>query len=278
MSRKTVLMCVLTILMVGYFCVVPALTFKMSADAKVKGLDVHLTAPSRFVQQADILSDCGIDPADVSGCLAKDFDLNALEKYLKASDKLQDANVTLLTDGTVRIDVTPMIPVARVFDPREPSYYINVEGKRISAQLRYHLDVPVLVGIFDSVHPASRLLPLLDYIASNERIGSMVATVTQERNGNIIIVPTIVGHVVNFGDTSMVVDKFQRLRAFYRHVSPTKGWMAYDTISVKWRGQIVATRRDKGMAPGVVASDEEQTGILDIDNNEPLYGDSLRHI
>ncbi len=105
-----------------------------------------------------------------------------------------------------------MVPVARVFDTNRPSYYINVEGKSIGAELRYHIDVPVLVGTFDSVHPAHRLLPLLDRIASNPRIGAMVATVTQEPDGNIIIVPTIVGHVVNFGDTADVDDKFRRLR------------------------------------------------------------------
>jgi len=32
---------------------------------------------------------------------------------------------------------------------------------------------------------------------------------------------------------------------FYRQVMPYKGLEEYDTISVKFRGQVVATRRDK---------------------------------
>ena len=32
---------------------------------------------------------------------------------------------------------------------------------------------------------------------------------------------------------------------FYREVLPVKGWNYYDTISVKWRGRVVATRREK---------------------------------
>lgn len=31
----------------------------------------------------------------------------------------------------------------------------------------------------------------------------------------------------------------------YRKVMPYKGWEAYDTISLKFEGQVVATRRDK---------------------------------
>ena len=139
------------------------------------------------------------------------------------------------------------------------------------------IDVPVLVGSFDSLHPAQRLLPLLDKIANDPRIGSMIATVTQEADGNIILIPTIVGHVINFGDTSMVDDKFDRLRRFYRHVSPTRGWEAYDTIAVKWRDRVVATRRDKALAPPPIPTVEETTGELDIDNNEPQPGDSISH-
>ena len=86
---------------------------------------------------------------------------------------------------------------------------------------------------------------------------------TQEPGGNIIIIPTVVGHVVNFGDTSMVDDKFLRLRTFYRKVLPTVGWQHYDTIAVKWRGQVVATRRHKRPEPVQLITIEEQSGILD---------------
>lgn len=131
------------------------------------------------------------------------------------------------------------------------------------AEPRYHLDVPVLMGSFDSLHPAERLLPLLDYIAHDRLAGALVSTVTQEPGGNIIIIPTVVGHVVNFGDTSMVDDKFLRLRTFYRKVLPTVGWQHYDTIAVKWRGQVVATRRHKRPEPVQLITIEEQSGILD---------------
>ena len=84
-----------------------------------------------------------------------------------------------------------------------------------------------------------------------------------DRNHDIILVPVIRGHVVNFGDTSMVDDKFLRLRTFYRKVLPTVGWQHYDTIAVKWRGQVVATRRHKRPEPVQLITIEEQSGILD---------------
>ena len=279
MSKKSVIMCVLTILMIAYMGYALPLTARMARQAHVTGMTVRLSDPmSRFVNTSDVIAESGLDPSTLRDSLCRTFDLDGLEQRLLASDKLQDANVTHRSDGRNYVDVTPMVPVARVFDPKEPSYYINSTGKRIRAELRYHIDVPVLVGSFDSIHPAKRLLPLLDKIAGDPRIGSMVATVTQEPDGNIILIPTIVGHVINFGDTSMVDDKFDRLRRFYIHVSPTKGWEAYDTIAVKWRDRVVATRRNKQIAPLPVPTEDEASGILDIDDNEPQPGDSITHL
>lgn len=271
MNRKTVWLCVATIFLVAYMCVALTMAARMQQTDTMGPLRVVLTDPnSRFVNVADVIHEAAIDPDSLQGTRCVDFDLHALHSRLASSDKIQNARVNILSDGTLSIEVEPMIPVARVFDRREPSYYINATGKRISAELRYHIDVPVLVGSFDSVHPASRLLPLLDYIASNKKISAMVATVMQEPDGNIILAPNIVGHVINFGDTSLVADKFKRLRHFYRHVAPVRGWELYDTIAVKWRDQIVATRRHKQFVPVTLPTSEEQSGVFDIDDDENL--------
>lgn len=269
MSKKSVFMCVLSILMAAYCGFALTLTARMAAADRLTGMRVTLTDPtSKFVTVRDVIIESGVDPGKVPGIRRRDFDLHGLEARLAASDKLQSANATVRADGTVDVVVTPMVPVARVFEPGKHSYYINASGKRISAELRYHIDVPVLVGTFDSVHPANRLLPLLDYISGNPKVGAMVATVTQEPDGNIIIVPTIVGHVVNFGDTSRVAEKFALLREYYRHVAPVKGWNTYDTIAVKWRGQVVASRRVKEIKPVELPTEEEMSGDLDINDNE----------
>lgn len=271
MSKKTVLMCILAILTTAYICMSLPLTSSMASQARMaKKVDVRLSDPhSQFVSVADIMQELGIDPDTLGRCLRSDFRLGELEERLKASDKLQSANVNVLTDGSIVVDVEPMVPVARVFDTGKPSYYINASGKKISAELRYHIDVPVLVGSFDSIHPAHRLLPVLNYIADHEVANAMIATVTQEPDGNIILVPNMVGHVINFGDTSKVADKFARLHTFYRHVAPTKGWEFYDTIAVKWDDRVVATRREKEMAPVLIPTEEEMSGVLDVDDNQP---------
>ena len=125
-----------------------------------------------------------------------------------------------------------------------------------------------MVGHFTEELPPTRLLPLLHHIASHPELDALVSTVKQDRNGDIIIVPTIRGHVINFGDTTLVDNKFTRVREFYRQVMPVRGWETYDTIAVKWRGQIVATKRDKSLAPTSLAAIPEE--FDDIDDHETM--------
>ena len=265
MSKKSLLMCVLTVVVVAWLAFGIPVAWSRAQKAHVKGIDIVLTDPSsRFLNAGDVADRIGIAPDTLTSMTMADFDLYGLEHRLRDCAEIQSVNANMLADGTLRVVVTPMVPVARVFDSnRSRSYYVNVDGKVIPAEIRYHIDVPVITGTFDSVHPASRLLPLLDYISGHPVARALVSSVNQEPDGNIIIVPSIVGHVINFGDTSLVDNKFRRLFSFYRTVSPTRGWEYYDTIAVRWRDRVVATRRDRRAVNIPLPTVEEHVGRLD---------------
>lgn len=268
-DRYPILACALTVILVGYLCFALPATASMAREDRFTGcrIEVADSLGSGFVSQLEISQECDNIMQWVTARKRKEVDLNLLESHLRGSDKIKDVNVSLLNNGTILIDVVPMTPVARIFDT-STSYYINATGKRISADPRYHVDVPVVVGNFTDDRPSTRLLPLLHHIASHPELDALVSTVKQARNGDIIIVPTIRGHVVNFGDTSDVDNKFTRLREFYRQVMPVRGWETYDTIAVKWRGQVVATRRDKALATTSLAAVVEE--FDDIDDTDTM--------
>lgn len=268
-NRKPLIACALTLIMVAWLCFALPLTARMASADTFTGcrIDVADSLDTRFVTPLEVSQECDDIMQWIKKRRRDEVDLRELETRLRASDKVETVNVFTLSDGTLAIDVTPMTPVARVFDDRK-SYYINSEGKTISADPRYHVDVPVVVGRFSEAYPPERLLPLLHYIASRPELDALVSTVKQSADGNLIIIPTIRGHVVNFGDTSMVADKFLRLREFYRQVMPVRGWDTYDTVAVRWRGQVVATRRDKALPTSQLSAVVEE--FDDIDDTETM--------
>ncbi|WP_302022792.1 cell division protein FtsQ/DivIB, partial [uncultured Muribaculum sp.] len=223
---------------------------------------------SNFVTAHEIARELGDFSNDAPSMKLTDIDTDSIERRLGLIDKIESVQCRIYTDNTVRIDIDPLHPVLRVFD-RNKSYYINKDGKRISATARYHTDLPVVSGHFDSTFRAVSLLPLVRYINSDSTWNALVTQIKVDGPNNIILVPVIHGHVINIGDMEHLDSKFDRIRMAYTDILPVKGWNYYDTISVKWGGQIVATRRAKALHHTVSAVD------LEAEHEEPDLGTML---
>lgn len=169
----------------------------------------------------------------------------ALQQHLSRISNFESVNCLMTSKGKLRVIVVPMIPEIRVFDGDE-SYYINKDGKRIGANAEFFSDVPVVRGKFSKDFPPTAVLPVVRFVRNDSVLKHLVSMFEAEDADDILLIPRIAGHVVNFGDTLNLDRKRRALLTMYRKVMPYKGWENYDTISVKFRNQIVATRRDKG--------------------------------
>lgn len=208
-----------------------------------------------FVTPEGVLSDLKGQGIKVVGKHMGDINASDIEEALRLSPYLENADCVKCQDGRLLIRVSQLVPVFRVFDGEE-SYYVNRAGKRMAANAYYHSDVPVVQGHFTRAYPPTRLLPLIDYVEGDSLLHSLVTMYCVRDTNNIIIVPGFSGHVVNIGNADGFDNKFAKLKLFYSEVLPKRGWNTYDTISVKWNHQIVATRRVKAV-PQIIEYDPE---------------------
>ena len=199
-----------------------------------------------FVTPQGVLNDLREQGVKLKGKYMGEIDASSIEEALRQSPYLENADCVKCQDGRVLIRVSQLVPVLRVFDG-DASYYVNRAGKRMGATSYYHCDVPVVQGHFTRKYPVTRLLPLIDYIEKDSLLHSLVTMYQVRDTNNIIIVPNFSGHVVNIGNADGFENKFAKLKLFYSEVLPKKGWNTYDTISVKWNHQIVATKRVKAV-------------------------------
>jgi cell division protein FtsQ len=242
MTKRGITSCLLTILLGVYLVVALAITNSMAAEAPCKGVDISILSNemARFVNPDDIDAELDGISARVKDMKASDVNIKAIEAKLSAIPNLESANCYRRNDDVIAIDIVPMVPVARVFD-HHGSYYLNRDGKRLIANTRYRIDVPVIIGDFNHHREeVGGLLHLLETIANNDSWNALVSAIRIADNRDVLLIPNITGHIINFGDTSNVEDKFNRLTTFYNKVLPVKGWDYYDTISVKFAGQVVA--------------------------------------
>lgn len=267
---------IFSLVLVAYLAVALTMTSRTPSDTMCRGIRITVDDPSPhpFVTVAELERELDSLPSRARSMKIDDINPAVLRDRLLSIDKIEDVEVVTLTDGTIDIRVTPIMPVARVFDG-DNSYYINRRGKRVTANARYHKDVPVIAGRFnpaDTVFTPLSVLPVIDYIAADSLWSRFFTMVEVKSPSDILLVPVVREHVVDIGDCSDLDSKFSRLRRFYTEVLHHKGWETYDTVSLKWRGQVVATRRKKLAPVHLVITDEEDEAV---DTLTMLAGDNV---
>lgn len=269
---------IFSLMLVVYLVVALRVTATETGDEVCTGMSVTIDAdPSAegFVTAAELARELDNLPQRAKGMLLSNISTSELRRRLLELDKLEDAEVVRYTDGTIRITAIPILPVARVFDRNGASYYINREGKRVKASARFHKDVPIILGDFepsDTTFTPRDLLPLISYIEDDPVWSDFVSMIQVKSPNDVILVPVIREHVVNIGAPRDFDSKFARLKRFYREVLPRQGWEKYDTLSVKWTGQLVASKRHRqGPHVETVAHEDEEA----VDIGAMLAGDEV---
>ena len=240
MTKKGIIYCLLSITLLVYLLFAVNISDNIAAAAVCADVKINVAdnALSQFVTSDNVDKELRYASRKYPGQPIAKISTKDIEDKLNALSTIEKANCYRTADNNIVIDVVPMEPVARVFDPGN-SYYINRSGKHLMASTRYKLDVPIVIRETTSAQGAETLTGLLDSIAANDAWNELVSALKIERNGDVTIVPSLSGHIINFGSPDNIDDKFGRLFEFYRRVMPVKGWNYYDTISVKYAGQIV---------------------------------------
>ena len=236
-----------------------------SRGEKCTGIEVQVinADSTSFVTPQGVLNDLKGQGIKLVGKRMGDINASEIEEALRLSPYLENADIVKCQDGKVLIRVSQLVPVFRVFDGGS-SYYVNRADKHMSATNYYHSDVPVVQGHFTRKFPPTHLLPLIDYVENDSLLHSLVTMYIVRDTNNIILVPSISGHVVNIGNVSGLDNKFAKLKLFYREVMPQRGWNTFDTISVKWNHQVVATRRTKAVQQVIVDAPDDDEQAPDI--------------
>lgn len=257
---KTILKIALCVVLLGYVAFAFAFVQKENARRLCPGIDLRIvgnTLPDSVLIQG-VNSQLSKYGHKLKGERLERINLEKLENYLRKFSNFESVECSFNPDSRLRITVAPIKAEVRVFTDKGRSFYINRYGKRIDADAEFYVDVPVLITPekYESEIPTA--LSVIRYTSGDKSLNQLIAAYKIDGPSDIIIIPRIQGHVINFGDSTRQGEKKAAILAAYKKVLPTKGWNTYDTISVKFKNQIVATRRNKAMAShGAVEEDGE---------------------
>ena len=247
---KTIFKTVLCAVLLGYVALAFAFVHDDNAKRVCPGIDLRIegnTLPDSVLRQG-VNSQLARYGQKLKGRRLDSIDLKGLEDYLSRFSNFESVECSINPDSRLRITITPIKAEVRVFSDNGRSFYINRYGKRIDADAEFYIDVPVLIAPekYESSIPAA--LSLIRYAGADPELSPLIAAYKIDGPNDLLIIPRLQGHVINFGDSTRMDEKKAAILTAYRSVLPSKGWNVYDTISVKFRSQIVATRRNKAVA------------------------------
>ena len=269
---KTIFKTVLCVALLGYVAFAFAFVHEENARRVCPGIDLRIegnTLPDSVIRQG-VNSQLAKYGKRLKGSELDSIDIKKLEDYLSRFSNFESVECSINPDSRLRITVTPIKAEVRVFTDKGTSYYINRYGKRIAADAEFYIDVPVLIAPekYESCLPAA--LSLIRYTAADPELSPLIAAYKIDGPNDLMIIPKLQGHVINFGDSTRMEEKKAAILAAYRSVLPAKGWNTYDTISVKFKNQIVASRRNKTLSTHGVPEDEgedlEEATLPDVPN------------
>lgn len=191
--------------------------------------------------------------------------ISNIEKVLNSHAAISKAEVSMSIDGVVKIDVEQRNPVIRVINSGGDSYYLDDEGKLMPLSDKYTMKILVANGNInepyakrymhsiaeigkDSALNAGSMLDELyamaTYIRADEFWRAQVQQIYINSEKDMEIVPMAGNQKIIFGDTTSMDEKFKKLLTFYQEGLNTTGWWdKYSVINLKFRNQIVCTKK-----------------------------------
>jgi cell division protein FtsQ len=188
-----------------------------------------------------------------------------IEKALNSHPNISNAEVFLSVNGEMKVEVKQRKPVLRVINADGDSYYIDKDGKLMPLSEKYSAKVLIVNGAIaepfikrymysvedigkDSLLKASSILDeafaMANYINADDFWKAQIGQIYVNPDKDLEIVPMAGDQKIIFGDTTQMDEKFRKLMTFYQQGLNTTGWWnKYSTINLKFKNQIVCTKK-----------------------------------
>jgi len=162
---------------------------------------------------------------------------------------LSNVRASVSVSGKIVVQADQRHPVARLFFGNN-EHYIDLDGKILPTSSLGDCSVVVATGDFvgrlwsDTVAAQIKSLwQVACFLESHETYKPLIDQLHVQHNGEILMVPKVGDQIIELGEVTNLDEKFADLLAFYRNGMPRAGWNTYSKISLKYKGQVVCTKK-----------------------------------
>jgi cell division protein FtsQ len=248
-SFRKIMQVLLTMIVTGA-CVTAMLSAStLQNEKKIKALDIRIKNQQYgFVNKQEIRSIL----SDSNGFKLEKTSVATLNSYkietaVVQNPWVENAEVFLDNNHLLHVFVTQRVPVARLFDKTGNSYYLDRSLKTMPLSDKYvHYttivtNVPILKNDSLGNDLKGKIVSLVGKIEKDSFWNAQVSQVMVTNELQFELMPVLGNHRIVFGDTTRMDEKFDNLFAFYKKILNRVGWDKYETLDVRYEGQVVAS-------------------------------------
>ena len=200
----------------------------------------------------------------VLGMALNKINLKKIEQILLQNQAINSAECYITEDGKLNVLVSHREPVVRIINHSNQGYYLDYEGHIFPLSKHFSPNIIVANGniyepfnlkrtksIFeqnpDSVsvsrHILYDLLKLANFIDGDDFWRSQFEQIYVNDKYEFELIPRVGAHIILLGKINDYEEKFDNLKTLYFEAFNKSGWNDYVFINLKFKDQIVCTKR-----------------------------------
>ncbi|MDR1601299.1 MAG: cell division protein FtsQ [Tannerella sp.] len=228
----------------AYFIFATFVTNGKDDDTVVRELIVIIkdSADRHFLHKNDIIASLKNANLYPVNRFVSQINTNEIEKQIVKNMLVRTVSAYKTPSGKIKIEILQKMPVLRVFSANG-SYYVDDLGRTMPTDFQYATYLPVASGNIEKSFAMSDLYKFALFLQKHEFWNSQIEQIYVHPNKEVELVPRIGNQRIILGDFSNFKEKMDKLQLFYEQVIPKTGWEKYDIINLKYRDQIVCTKK-----------------------------------
>ena len=264
LNIKKIVRAALTVVLIAAFVLSAGLVRSRQKDVHCKSVNISIdeSEGNFFVEQNDIMNLIHDKWGALVGKRMDAINMNMLETMIQNNPFILRAEVFSTIDGEINIDVKQREPVLRIINSENQSFYIDKKGMFMPLSDKFASYVPVASGnipdqfLSGSVirdpneikNPAynesllEQLFEVAMFTENDELWSAQFVQFYVNEDGDIELIPRVGNQRIILGNTQNMKEKFDKLFLFYQKGIKASEWNKYNTINLKFAGQVVCTK------------------------------------
>ncbi len=191
---------------------------------------------------------------------------NLLESLLKENPYVRNAEVYTNMDGSLHLNIIQRKPIVRIVNTQNQHFYIDDKGVKMPVKNNCPVRVVIANGNITSVYTPftavneqqrddfealskdtvlNSIYKIAMYLNFNDFFNAQIEEIFVNEYDEIELFPKLGDQIIILGSVDNLEEKFSKLMILYKEGFNKMGWDKYSVINLKYKNQVVCTKKDK---------------------------------